>query len=111
MNLSKLVVAAVSFAAFALVWVPDRGGNSSAETYGARAHRALAHVAAPVEPVAVESIGVQRRFDARGPEMGDALQAVAPAPTLRASPPPQSPTRGAAQAARPTRGTDRTQPS
>ena len=54
MNLSKLVVAAVSIAAFALVWVPGRGSSNGADGFGARTHRALAHATVPNAPAGAE---------------------------------------------------------
>jgi len=109
MNLSKLVVAAVSFAAFALVWVPGRGGSQGADAYGARAHRALAHATMP--EVRVDSIGAERGVDEKGPDGVEALPAVAPAPAMLASPPSQSAPRAPALSPRRTRGADRSQPS
>jgi len=110
MNLSKLVVAAVSFAAFALVWVPGRGGHA-ADTYGARAHRALAHAAMPEERV--EAIGADRRVDQPGPEAFEAVPATAPAPPALAAPPSPSPARALAPPPRRTRAdrADRAQSS
>ena len=107
MNLSKLVVAAVSFAAFALVWVPGRGGSHTPDTYGARAHRALAHAAMPEERA--EAIGADRRVDQPGPEGFEALPATAPAAAALAAPPSPSPARALAPPRR--RGADRSQPS
>ena len=102
MNLSKLVVAAVSIAAFALVWVPGRSSGNGADGFGARAHRALAHVVVPDQRA--DADGTPGRIEAPLADRVDAGRTrVVPAPTSTA------PTSAASEPR--ARGADRSRPS